>query len=346
MNDFVFEREFSPWDMALSKLKAGDTLSAGRFIALMEQDQTVEPEMAAMELEQKGVMLDVTELPRLAASGKTDARLALESRLYREQGFLTNLEENDPLRLSILQLKSIPAIENEELLAQKAALGDEKAMEQLTSGSLRLVYDIAGAYLDRGVLLMDLMQEGSLGLWQAVLNYREGTFRETAVWWIRQAMARVVTLQAHANGVGSHMARAMERYRTADRELLTQLGRNPSEEEIALEMGVTAEEAAAVGKMLREVETMDRVRKAAAPKESDPEDEQAVEDTAYFQSRQRINELLSGLSGEDAKLLTMRFGLEGKAPMTAQQVGAALGMTAEEVTSREAAALASLRKDG
>jgi len=343
MNDFVFDREFSPWEMALSKLKSGDTLSAGRFIALMEQDQTVEPEMAAMDLEQKGVMLDIRDLPRLASSGKTEARIVLESKLYREGSFLTNLEENDPLRLSILQMQSIPAVGNEDALAQKAVQGDEKAMEQLTGGSLNLVYEIAGEYLDRGVLLMDLMQEGSLGLWQAVLNYREGSFRETAIWWIRQAMARAVTLQAHANGVGSHMAKAMERYRAADRELLTQLGRNPSEEEIALEMGVTAEEAAAVGKMMREAQTMDRVRKADEPKEPDPEDEQAVEDTAYFQSRQRINELLSGLSEQDAKLLSMRFGLDGKAPMTAQQVGSALGMTAEEVTSREAQALASLR---
>lgn len=346
MNEFVFDREFSPWDMALSKLKPGDTLSAGRFISLMEQDQTVEPEMAAMELEQKGVMLEIRDLPRMAASSKTDTRIALESKLYRENSFLTNLEENDPLRLSLLQLAGLEPIDNEDDLAKKAAQGEQKAMERLTDGSLKLVYEIAGEYLDRGVLLMDLMQEGSLGLWQAVLNYREGSFRENAGWWIRQAMARAVTLQAHANGVGSHMAKAMERYRKADRELLTQLGRNPSEEEIALEMGVTAEEAAAVGKMLREVETMDRVRRADAPKEPEPEDEQAVEDTAYFQSRQRINELLSGLSEQDAKLLTMRFGLEGKAPMTAQQVGAALGMTAEEVTSREAQALASLRRDG
>lgn len=346
MNDFVFDRGFSPWDMALSKMKPGETLSARRFLALMEQDQTVEPEGAAMELEEKGIALDVSDLPHFAASGSTDARLALESRLYRQGGLIQGLEENDPLRLSLLQIQSIRAIGNEDQLALKAAQGDQRAMEQLTSGSLALVYEIAGAYLDKGVLLVDLIQEGSLGLWQAVLNYREGSFRDAAQWWIRQAMARAVTLQAHASGVGTHMAQAMERYRAADRELLTQLGRNPTEEEIALEMGVTPEEATAVGKMLREVETMDRVRKADAPKEPEPEDEQAVEDTAYFQSRQRINELLSGLSEEDAKLLTLRFGLEGKSPMTAQQVGAALGLTAEEVTSREAAALAKLRTEG
>lgn len=346
MNDFVFDRGFSPWEMAIGRMKPGDILSAGRFIALMEQDQTVEPEMAAMELEEKRIALDVKDLPQFSSSGSTDARLALESKLYRQNGLIKGLEENDPLRLSLLQLQTIPAEEEEDRLAEKAAQGDQRAMERLTNGSLKLVYEIAGEYLDKGVLLMDLMQEGSLGLWQAVLNHREGSFRESAVWWIRQAMARAVTLQAHASGVGTHMAKAMERYRSADRELLTQLGRNPTEEEIALEMGVTPEEAAAVGKMLREVETMARVHKADAPKEPEPEDEQAVEDTAYFQSRQRINELLSGLSEEDAKLLNLRYGLEGKAPMTAQQVGAVLGLTAEEVTSREAAALAKLRTEG
>jgi len=84
MNEFVFDRGFSPWDMALAKLKPGDTLSARRFLTLMEQDQTVEPEAAAMELEGKGIGLDVSDLPHFASSGSTDARLALERKLYRQ----------------------------------------------------------------------------------------------------------------------------------------------------------------------------------------------------------------------------------------------------------------------
>lgn len=346
MNEFVFDREFSPWEMALSKLKPGMTLSGARFVALMEQDNTVEPELAAMDLEQRGIMLDVLDLPKVSGSSKTDSRLALEGKLYREGTLEDNLEGNDPLKLTLAQIHSACPLENEDELIREAASGNEMAMEKLTRGYLPVVYDIAGEFIDRGVLLMDLIQEGSLGLWQGILCFDRGSFREHCCWWIRQAMARVVTLQAHANGVGQHMAMAMERYRKADRELLTQLGRNPVEEEIALEMGVTPEEAAAVGKMLREVESMERVRQANAPKEPDPEDEQAVEDTAYFQSRQRINEMLSGLSEEDARLLTMRFGLDGKAPQTAQQVAQSLGMTPQEVTQREAAALALLRGEG
>lgn len=346
MNEFVFDRGFSPWEMALSKLNDGDVLTSGRFLALMEQDETVDPEMAAMDLEQRGVMLNVSDLPKFSGSGRTGERLSLEAKCYREGTLLENLEENDPLRLTLLQIRTVAPLENEQDYAQKAAAGDESAMELVTRGYLPAVYELAGEYLQRGVLLVDLLQEGSLGLWQAVLNYRCGSFREQAHRWIRQAMARAVTLQAHAGGIGVHMAGAMERYREADRDLLTRLGRNPTEEEIAQQMGVTYEEAAAVGKMLREAESMERVKQANGPKQPDPEDEQAVEDTAYFQSRQRISEMLSGLSEGDALIVSLRFGLDGKPPMTVQQVAGKLGLSEAEVTDREAAALKALRQDG
>lgn len=346
MSEFEFDQGFRPWDMALSRLSRGMTMPAGRFLALMEQDSGVDAELAALELEQMGVALDVTGLPKVSGSGKTGQRVALEAKLYRAGTLNENLEENDPLLLTLQQLSGAEPAENEQLLAERAAGGDEKAAGELTNGCLPKVYDIAGEFLEMGVLLVDLIQEGSLGLWQAVLNYQSGEFSAQADWWIRQAMARAVVLQAHANGVGTHMAQAMERYRKADRALLTRLGRNPLEEEIAAEMGVTAEEAAAIGKMLREVEAMERVKGANAPKEPDPEEEQAVEDTAYFQSRQRINEMLSGLNEQEAKILSLRFGLDGKLPMTAAEVGKRMGLTADEVTEKEAAALGALRRDG
>ena len=344
MSEFVFDAAFSPWEMALSKMKRGSVLSAARFLALLERDQTVEAESAAMELEEREILLDISDLPRLASGGKTGARLQLEEKCYREGSLLQNLDENDPLRLTLEQIQQIGSLADADALAQKAVQGNEKAMEWLTGGNLPLVYTIAGEYIGHGVLLVDLIQEGSLGLWQAVMNYRGGSFEEHCSRWIRQAMARAVALQAHANGVGSHMAKAMEAYRKADRALLTQLGRNPGEEEIALEMGVSPEEAALIGKMIRQAQSMDRVWQANAPREPEPEDEQAVEDTAYFQSRQRINEMLSGLSELDTNILTMRFGLDGKAPMSAAHVGEKLGLRAQEVTNREAAALACLRK--
>jgi RNA polymerase primary sigma factor len=124
--------------------------------------------------------------------------------------------------------------------------------------------------------------------------------------------------------------------------LLTDLGRNPTIEEIAVEMGISAEEAEVYRDTLRAARTIEKAKQP--PKEQEPEDDQAVEDTAYFQMRQRIADLLADLSSREAQLLTMRFGLEGGKPMTPEQTAAKLGMTPEEVVAMEAAALSKLRK--
>lgn len=345
MNELWFDEPFSPWEAALSRMERGSVLSAARFVSLLEQDQSVEPEQAAMELEEREILLDLTGLPVLAMGGKTQARLELEERGYRAGTLMNDLESNDPLRLTLEQLEQLPVPKDVDSLARRAAQGDDAAMETLTNGLLPMVYSLAGEYIGKGVLLVDLIQEGSLGLWQGIRRYREGDFSAFCARWIRQAMARAVVLQAHANGVGNHMAQAMERYRQADRALLARLGRNPVPEEIALEMGISPEETIQVGKMLEQARQMEQVRHGNAPEEPQPEDEQAVEDTALFQSRQRIQELLSQLSQDDARLLTMRFGLDGKPPMSAAEVGQALGLSAAEISAREAAALASLRKE-
>ena len=127
-----------------------------------------------------------------------------------------------------------------------------------------------------------------------------------------------------------------------DERLLTELGRNATMEEIAEAMHMTVEQAKTVADMFAAAQL---VQKAAQPEpETTPEDDQAVEDTAYFQMRQRIADLLADLSSREAQLLTMRFGLEGGKPMTPEQTAAKLGMTPEEVVSMEAAALSKLRK--
>ncbi|MBQ7344717.1 MAG: hypothetical protein IJW45_01465, partial [Oscillospiraceae bacterium] len=135
----------------------------------------------------------------------------------------------------------------------------------------------------------------------------------------------------------------MEDYRAVDERLLSELGRNATLEEIALELHMTVEEAATVAKTLDSARTLAQAKKPQEPVEEDPEEQQAVEDTAYFQMRQRIAELLSGLDETDAKLLTYRFGLEGGKPLSPEETGRKLGLTAEEVVAREAAALAKLR---
>ena len=347
MNEFVFDNMQSPWDLALNRLRRGDTLSAVRFLALMEAADEQSAEDAAMELEQRGVMLDLTDLPRTPGNADTEARLQLEEKLFREGSWMESLEDKDPLKIFLEEMQGFEPIADGSDLAAKGAAGSQKAMQELTNGYLSTVFECAREYAGKGVLLLDLIQEGSLGLWQAILNYEGGPFHEHAAWWIRQAMARAVTLQARENGVGQHLAQQIDRYRQADKTLLTQLGRNPTAEEIALEMGVTVEEANSLGKMLREIRNMAKVKQEQnAAQEESPEDEQAVEDTAYYQTRERVTDLLSGLTEQESELLNLRYGLDGKAPLTAQEVAAKLNRTISEVVEMETAALAKMRREG
>ena len=137
------------------------------------------------------------------------------------------------------------------------------------------------------------------------------------------------------------MRQTLEKYRAADERLLVRLGRTPLLEEIAQEAGITLEEAYTVSKMYEDAKLVASAHKK--PEKNDEDEEKAVEDTAYFQMRQRISDLLSSLTPEEQKLLTLRFGLEGSGPQSPEQVGLALGLTAAEVVAAEAKALAKLR---
>lgn len=261
-----------------------------------------------------------------------------------QQGILlTALEENDPLRLYLEELAAIPACGDEAVLAMDCAAGKESAREQLMNLCLSRVVELAKEHVGNGILLLDLIQEGNLGAWRAIVCYESGDFAQHRDWFIRQYMAQAITLQARANGVGLKMRQAMEDYKAVDERLLSELGRNATLEEIAQEMHITPEEAEMVRDTLDSARLLSQARAANAPKKEELEEEQHVEDTALFQARQRILDLLSGLNEEDAKLLTLRFGLEGGLPLSPEETGRKLGLTPEEVIQREAAALKQLR---
>ena len=194
-----------------------------------------------------------------------------------------------------------------------------------------------------GVLLLDLIQEGSLGLWQAIRCFRGGDYGTHRDRWIRFYLAKAVTLQARQSGVGQKLRTALEDYRMVDERLLGDLGRNPTLDEIAQELHMSVEETAAVKKMLDNARLMSQTKQPEQDEQEPEEEDQAVENTALFQMRQRILDLLSGLSPEDSRLLTLRFGLEGGRPLSPEDTGRKLGLTPEEVVAREAAALAKLR---
>ena len=236
-----------------------------------------------------------------------------------------------------------PAAGDPQLLAERCAAGDENAQVALTNLCLSRVIAAAREFVGRGVLLLDLIQEGSLGLWQAIQSYRSGDFEQHSQKWICFYMAKAVALQAEACGLGQKMRQALEDYRAVDERLLSDLGRNPTLEEIAEELHMSVEAAAAVRKNLENARLLAQAKKTPEPEEEELAETQAVEDTAYFQMRQRIHDLLAELDPQDAKLLTLRYGLEGGKPQSAEEAGRALGLTPQEAIAREAAALAKLR---
>ena len=346
MNPMEITFEDSSWKRLLTTLEAGCALSAARFLTVTEELSEDELEDALLDREEKQILLNVSDLPKPMLTGEAALRLRLEEQLVQEGKLPAGLDGNDPLRLYLEELAATPAFGDVNLLAEEAACGNSKAQEQLANLSLSRVVELSIKNAGRGVLLLDLIQEGSLGLWQGILALQPGdAFEPLRDRHIQAAMARLIVLQARQSGVGQKLRRALEDYRSVDERLLGDLGRNPTLEEIAEELHLSAEETAVIRKILEDARTVSRAHEDKTPDPEDQEEEKHVEDTAYFQMRQRIMELLSALSEEDQKLLTMRFGLEGGLPMSPEDTGRKLGMTSAEVIQREAAALALLRQE-
>lgn len=343
MMEFTFEK--TTWELILERLQSGTSLSAARFLTVMEGESESAVAAALEDLDEKDIYLDISDLPPVTCEGEGAQRLLLEEKLAKAGDLLSGLPENDPLRLYLEELAQLPATGNPAVLAERAADGDETACAMLVNLQLSKVVEEAKAHTGMGVLLLDLIQEGSLGLWQGLQRYKAGDVERHCARWIRRYMAVAVTMQARAAGVGERMRKAMEDYRDVDQRLLTELGRNPTIEEIAEALHMTPQQTLAVAETVENAQLLQRARGPEKPAEEDPEEQQAVEDTAYFQMRQRIAELLSALPEADARLLTLRYGLEGGLPMKPQQVALCLGITADEVTKREAAALAKLRQE-
>lgn len=344
MNEFLFADELTPWETLLSSRGRGEKISGVNLLAMLEGEEEEIAEEAFALIDEKGLVLDLTGLPKAAGIGQAAVRLRREEALAASGLKIKDLEETDPLRLYLEELALVPAFGDEAVLAEETASGSEEAMMQLTNLGLSRVVEMALHMTGYGVLLLDLIQEGSLGLWQGISSYRGGDYPSHRDIAISNAMAKAVLMQARANGVGQKMRDAMSDYRAVDERLLSELGRNPSLEEIAVELHMNPEEAANVKKMMEDAYLLQQAEKSSQPPEPTPEDEQAVEDTAYFQMRQRIADLLSSLDEKDAKLLSLRFGLEKGLPMSPEEVGRALGLTPEEVTARETAALMKLRE--
>lgn len=345
--DFTFEE--SPWELFSRRVQKGERVSALRLLTVLEGEDDTLVEEAFDTLSEKQALLDLADLPKREAAGELGSRLAWEEKLTRQGKLLTDLEENDPLRLYLEELAATPACGDSqvlalELLEERSERRVEDIQQQLTTLGLSRVVQLAKNRAGNRVLLIDLIQEGSMGLWQAILSYNGGDFDAYADGCICFAMDRAIVMQARQDGVGQKMRSLCDDYRAADRALLASLGRNPSLEEIAAELHISPEEAYRVESLVQSASLLAKAKQPAEAGQQTEEDDQAVENTAYYQSRARVAEMLEGLDETQAKLICLRFGLEGGLPLSAQEVGKKMNMTAEEVLAMEQAALAQIRK--
>ena len=342
-NEITFE--LTPWESFLEDLY-DSSISAAQLLTFFEGEDDDALEEAFLDLEDASVAIDLSDLPRSGATGEAARRLREEQQLVRDGKLLSGLEENDPLRLYLEELAAIPVQGDLRLLSDQLAKdrGDEGLRNRIVNLCLSRVVELAREYTGYGVLLLDLIQEGSLGLWQGTAGFVGGNFEDCRDWWIRQYMARAILRQARASGLGQKMRQAVEDYRMVDERLLSELGRNPTLEEIAESMHMTVSETEAVRKFLENARLVGKAHETKEPDEETPEDTQAVEDTAYYQTRERVDSLMSGISQLEQQVVTMRYGLDGKAPQTAAEVGRKLNLTVSEVVELETSALTKMRQ--
>ena len=269
---------------------------------------------------------------------------------------LTNMDGvsiDDPVRMYLREIGKIPLLTyDEELdLAKKILTGDEEAKQKLAESNLRLVVSIAKKYVGRGMLFLDLIQEGNMGLIKAVekFDYTKGyKFSTYATWWIRQAITRAIADQARTIRIPVHMVETINRLIRTSRHLLQQLGREPTPEEIAKEMEMSVEKVMEIQKIAQDPVSLE----TPIGEEDDShlgdfiqdEDSPAPHDAAsYTLLREQLEEVMNTLTPREAKVLKLRFGLEDGKARTLEEVGKEFDVTRERIRQIEAKALRKLR---
>ncbi len=269
---------------------------------------------------------------------------------------LTSMEGiniDDPVRMYLREIGRIPLLSyDEELeLAKKVLAGDEAAKQKLAESNLRLVVSIAKKYVGRGMLFLDLIQEGNMGLIKAVekFDYTKGyKFSTYATWWIRQAITRAIADQARTIRIPVHMVETINKLIRTSRHLLQQLGREPTPEEIAAEMEIPVEKVTEIQKIAQDPVSLE----TPIGEEDDShlgdfiqdDDSPAPQDAAaYTLLREQLEEVMKTLTPREAKVLKLRFGLEDGKSRTLEEVGKEFNVTRERIRQIEAKALRKLR---
>ncbi len=260
---------------------------------------------------------------------------------------------DDPVRMYLKEIGRVNLLTSEEEvdLAKKMAAGDENAKRKLVEANLRLVVSIAKRYVGRGMLFLDLIQEGNLGLIKAIdkFDYEKGfKFSTYATWWIRQAITRAIADQARTIRIPVHMVETINKYVRISRQLLQELGRDPKPEEIAERMGITIEKIREIQKISLDPVSLE----TPIGEEEDShlgdfvEDEGALsppESAAFMLLKKQLEEVLDTLTDREKKVLALRFGLDDGRSRTLEEVGKEFGVTRERIRQIEAKALRKLK---
>ena len=264
-----------------------------------------------------------------------------------------SLPTDDAVRMYLKEIGKVPLLtgEQERELAIRMEQGDEDAKKKLCESNLRLVVSIAKRYLNRGLSFLDLIQEGNLGLIKAVdkFDYTKGyKFSTYATWWIRQAITRSIADQARTIRIPVHMVETINKLIRISRQLLQELGREPTSEEIAKEMGITVEKVREIKKISQDpvsLETPIGEEEDSHLGDFIPDDDvpAPVEAAAYSMLKEQLMEVLDTLSEREKKVLMLRFGLEDGRPRTLEEVGKEFNVTRERIRQIEAKALRKLR---
>ena len=336
-------------DLLAKGKKNGGTLTDAEIIdAMQKQDLTPDEIDSMYELfSQKGIDIVDDTAGQEISDGKDDDEAEID--LSVPEG----ISIDDPVRMYLKEIGRVPLLtaEEEVYLAKRMEQGDEEAQKRLAEANLRLVVSIAKRYVGRGMLFLDLIQEGNLGLIKAVetFDYNKGyKFSTYATWWIRQAITRAIADQARTIRIPVHMVETINKLIRVSRQLLQKLGREPSAEEIAKEMEISVDRVREIMKIAQEPVSLE----TPIGEEEDShlgdfiEDQDApapAEAASFTLLKEQLEEVLDTLTPREEKVLRLRFGLDDGRARTLEEVGKNFGVTRERIRQIEAKALRKLR---
>ena len=317
-------------------------------------------------LEQAGIEIDVSDVLDLIGTADMDNPTLSEMQAIEDEGLPADLDEpealpedvenaklDDPVRMYLKEIGRIKLLtpEEEQEIAKKMAEGDEDARKRMSEANLRLVVSIAKRYVGRGMQLLDLIQEGNLGLMKAVekFDYTKGyKFSTYATWWIRQSITRAIADQARTIRIPVHMVETINRVLRTSHSMVQKLVREPTTKEIADELHIEESKVEEVLKIAQEPVSLETPIGEEEDSHlgdfiQDDEASQPSEEASYTLLREQLEEVLSTLTPREEQVLRMRFGLTDGKPHTLEEVGKEFDVTRERIRQIESKALRKLR---